>query len=75
MDAHLDTFTTKLYQVNTHVNCITRRQVHLGGFAASPFPSSEALTDEDSDDGADDDDDDEDKDASSASDDEMTTSQ
>ena len=75
MDAHLDTFTTKLYQVNTHVNCITRRQVHLGGFAASPSPSLDGLVDEDGDDGADDDDKDEDEDASSSCDEETTNSQ
>ena len=75
MDARLNTFNDELCQVNTRVDCIARRQARLDGFAASPFPSSEALTDEDSDDGADDDEDDEDKDASSASDNEMTTSQ
>ena len=59
--------------MNTYVDCIARRQARLSGFAASPFRSPEASTDEDSDDGVDNDD--EDKDASSSSDEEMTTSQ
>ena len=72
MDACLDTFTSELYQVNTHVGHIARWQARLGGFVASPFPSLEASEDEDDDDGFGDDDDDED--ASSSSDEEMTTS-
>ena len=67
MDAHLDTFSDELCQVNTRVSCIARRQARLGGFVASPSPSPKASTDEDGDD-----DDDEDEDASSPSDDEMT---
>ena len=47
MDARLDTLTTELFQVNTHVACIARRQAHLGGFIASPSPSLEASDDED----------------------------
>ena len=47
MDACLDPFTTKIYQVNTHVSCIARQQAHLGGFIASPYPSLEASEDED----------------------------
>ena len=56
--------------MNTRFGHIARRQACLGGFAASPYPSPEASTDEDgedSDDGAD-------KDASSSNNDEMTTS-
>ena len=69
MDALLDTLSTELYQVNTLVGHITRRQARLGGFLESPSPPSEAFkTSED-----DDDDDDEDGDASSPSDDEMST--
>ena len=67
--------------MNTCVSRIAWRQAHLGGFDASPFPSLEALANEDGDDGddgddgADDDDEDEDEDASSANDNEMMTSQ
>ena len=71
MDAYLDTFSDELCQVNTCVGRIAWRQACLSGFVASPFPSPEALADEDSDDGADNDD--EDEDASSSSDDEMMT--
>ena len=72
MDAHLDTLTIELYQVNTRVSYITQRQARMGGFAASP--SLEALEDEDDDDGFGGDDD-EDVDASSSGDEEMTASQ
>ena len=70
MDAHLDTLSDELCQVNSYVDCIARQQAHLGGFTTSPSPSLKASTDEDGNDG----DDEEDKDASSSSDDEMTTS-
>ena len=72
MDAHLDTLSDELCQVNTCVGHIARRQAQLSGFVTSPSPSPEALVD-DSNDGANDDG--EDKDASSSEDDEMTTSQ
>ena len=77
MDAHLDTLTIELYQVNTRVNRITRQQARMGGFIASssPSPSPQASKDEDDDDGSDDDDDDENEDANSSSDEEMTASQ
>ena len=39
MDASLDTFSTKLYQLNVHVDHIARRQVAMGGFAIEPTPS------------------------------------
>ena len=65
MDARLDTLTTELYQVNTHVGRIAWRQAHLGGFVASPSPSLKASEDEDVDD--------EDEDASSFGDDETTS--
>ena len=64
MDAHLDTLSDELCQVNTHVGRITRRQARLSGFVESPSLSLEASED--------DDDDDEDKDACSLSNDEMT---
>ena len=73
MDARLDTFFTELYQVNTHVSCIARRQARLGGFVESPsLPSKASETSEDDDD-SDDDDDDEDADASSFGTNEMST--
>ena len=71
MDAHLDTLTTELYQVNTSVGRIAWWQARLGGFVASPSPSLEASKDEDADDGTDD----EDEDASSSKNEEMTTFQ
>ena len=72
MDAHLDTLSTELYQVNIRVNRITQWQATMGDFApeASPPPPPVASDskDEDDDDGDDDDvsDDDDDGDASSA---------
>ena len=73
MDARLDTFSTKLYQVKTRVGCIARRQARLGGFVESPsLPSKASETSEDDDD-SDNDDDDEDGDASSSGTDKMFT--
>ena len=78
MDAHLDTLSTELYQVNVRVDRIARRQATMGDFApeASPPPppmvSDFDSEDEDDDDGADDDaSDDDDGDASST--DEIST--
>ena len=75
MDAHLNTLSDELCQVNTLVDHIARQQAHLGGFMASLSSSPEASEDEDddgdSDDNDDDDDDDEDEDASSFDDNEM----
>ena len=64
MDARLDILTIKLYQVNTRVSHIARRQAHMGGFTASPSlsPSSQALKDDDDGGGSGDDDDYEDGD-------------
>ena len=70
IDAHLDTLTIELYQVNTCVGCITQWWARLNGFVASPSPSPEASKDEDVVDG---DDDNKDKNASSSSDDETTS--
>ena len=77
MDACLDTLTIELYQGNTRVSHIARRQACIGGFAASPSPSPslEASEDEDADDGSGINVNDEDMDASSSDDEEMTTSQ
>ena len=72
MDAHLDTLTDKLCQVNTCVDRITRRQARLGGFVESPSPPPEAFATFEDDD-SDDDDGDGDGDASSSSSDEMST--
>ena len=73
VDAHLDTLSDELCQVNTRASCIARQQARLGDFMASPSPSPEASEDEDNDGNFDDeDDDDKDEDASSPSDDEMT---
>ena len=66
MDAHLDTLSTELYQVNVHVGCIARRQAAMGGFAPEPTPSPPHPIASDSDD---DDDDDDDGDGDDASDD------
>ena len=60
MDAHLDTFSTELYQVNVRVGRIARRQASVGGFApeATPSPPSPVASDskdDDDDDGEDDD--------------------
>ena len=73
VDAHLDTLSDELCQVNTRASCNARRQARLGDFVASPSPSPEASKDEDDDGDSDNDDDDEDEDASSFDDDEMTS--
>ena len=72
MDAHLDTLSTKLYQVNIRVGRIVRRQATMGGFSpeatpSPPPPVASDSEDEDDDDGDEDDalDDDDDGDASS----------
>ena len=75
MDACLDTLNDELCQVNTHVGCIARRQVEMGGYT---MPSTlVALADESDANDADDDattfDDEDDGDASSPSNDEMST--
>ena len=73
MDAFLDTLSTKLYQVNTCVGHITRRQPCLGGFVESPSPPPEAFEAFEDNDDFDDDDDDEDRDVSSSNTGEMST--
>ena len=60
MDAHLDTFSTKLYQVNVRVYRIAWQQVTMGGYALEASPPPPPLMafdsqDEDDDDGDDDD--------------------
>ena len=56
MDARLDYLTDEMCQMNTRVGRIARRQARMVGFTPSPFPSLEALVDEDDDAGADEDD-------------------
>ena len=60
MDAHLDTLSTKLYQVNVRVDRIARWQATMGGFApeatlSPPPPMAFDFKDKDDDDGDDDD--------------------
>ena len=78
MDAHLDTLSMELYQVNIRVGRIARWQAAMGGFAPEPTPSpphpvasDSDAEDDDDDDGDDDDASDDDGDASST--DEMST--
>ena len=68
MDARLDYLTDEMCQMSTRVGRIARRQARMVGFTPSPFPSLEALVDEDDDVGADEDD------ASSSSDDDLLVS-
>ena len=39
IDAHLDTLSTELCQVNVRVGRIARRQATMGSFASEPTPS------------------------------------
>ena len=77
MDAHLDTFSTELYQVNIRVSRIARRQVSMGGFAPEATPSPPPPVASDSEDEDDDDGDDydtsDDADGDANSTDEMST--
>ena len=71
MDAHLDTLSDELCQVNTRVGRITRCQAEMGGYTMPSTPV--APTDESDVDDAATSDDEDDNDASSPSDDEMST--
>ena len=77
LDACLDTFSMKLYQVNVRVGRIARRQASMGGFApkATPSPPSPVASDseDDDDDDGDDDDASDDADGDASSTDEMFT--
>ena len=74
MDAHLDTLSTELYQVNVRIGRIARQQVTMGGFAPEPTPSPPHPVASDSDAEDDDDDDDtSDDDGDASSTDEMST--
>ena len=69
MDAHLDTLSTELYQVNVCVGLIAQWRATMGGFAPEPTPSPHHLVAFDSDAKDDDDDDDDDGDNDDTSDD------
>ena len=79
MDAHLDTLSTKLCQMNVCVGLIAQWRATMGSFAPEPTPSphhpvafdSDAEDDDDDDDGDDDDASDDDGDVRST--DEMPT--
>ena len=73
LDGCLDTLSTELYQVNTHVGRISRWQACLGGFVESLSPPPKASETSWDDDDSDDDDDGKDGDASSSSTDEMSS--
>ena len=73
MDAHLDTLSDELCQVNTYVGRIARRQAMIGGFTMASSPSPEASEDESDNGSSGADDADEDDDDGSPSDDEMST--
>ena len=80
MDAHLNTFSDELCQVNTCIGCIARRQAEIGGYTmpSTPVAPTDESDGSDSADDTDDDDattsdDEDDGDASSPSDDEMST--
>ena len=73
MDTRLDTLSIELFQVNTRVGHIARRQARLGGFVESPSPPLTAFETSEDDDNSNDDDDDEDGNASSSSINEMST--
>ena len=65
MDAHLDTLSSEMYQVNVRVVRIARRQAVMGSFALeASLPSPLGISDAE-----DDDDDGDDDDASDANDD------
>ena len=76
MDAHLDTLSDELCQVNTHVRRIARRQAEMGGYimpSTPVVPADESDVDDAADDDVADSDDEDDGDTSSPSNDEMST--
>ena len=50
MDAHLDTLSTEMYQVNVRVSCIARRQATMGRFAPEATPSPPSIDSDSNDD-------------------------
>ena len=77
IDAHLDTLSTELHQVNVCVSHIARRQATIGGFASEasppPPPPVASESEDDDDDDGDDDDTSNDDDGDASSIDEMST--
>ena len=78
MDAHLDTLSTELYQVNIHDGRIARRQATMGDFAleaSPPYPpvASDSDSENEDDDDGDDDDASNNDDGDVSSTDEMST--
>ena len=75
MDAHLDTLSTELYQVNVCVGRIARQQAAMGGFApkSTPSPPHPVTSDSDAEDDDGDDDDASDVDGDASFTDEMST--
>ena len=74
LDAHLDTLSTELYQVNVCVGRSARQQATMGGFALEATSSPPfVISDSDDDDGDDDDASENDDDRDSSSTDEMST--
>ena len=79
MDAHLDTLSTDLYQMNVRVGRIARRQATMDGFAPKATPSPPPLVafdfedeDKDEDDGDDNDASDDDDGDTSSTDEKFT---
>ena len=72
MNAHLDTFSDELCQVNTRVGGIIQRQTVMGGFTVASSPSP-PMSEDESNNGFGNDDVDEDDGASSPNNDKMST--
>ena len=73
MDARLDTFFTKLYEVNVRVGRIAWRQASMGGFTPKATLSPPSFVASDFEDEDDDDGDEDDADGDASSSDEMST--
>ena len=73
LDAHLDTLSDKLCQVNTRASHIARRQAEMGGYTMPSTPVAPVDESDANDDGATASNDEDDGDVSSPSDDEMST--
>ena len=73
MDAHLDIFSTELYQVNVRIGRIARRHASMGGFAPKATPSPPSPVASQSEDDGDDDDSSNDVDGDVSCTDEMST--
>ena len=78
MDAHFNTLSIKLYQVNVHVGHIALWQTTMGGFAPEaslppPHIASDSEDEDEDDDNGNDDDASDDDDGDASSTDEMST--